>query len=103
MKLSVANRLALLSILPREGNITTIRIVSELKDELSFSEEEHAALKLRQDGDGIGWDHTVKDPMKDIPIGEKATDTIVESLKRASDRNQLMEAHLGVWDMFIPD
>ena len=58
MQLSVAERLLLLNVLPKEGDILSLRIVLKLKEELSFSEAEHAALKFHQDGEGIHWDET---------------------------------------------
>ena len=42
--LSVKGRLMLLGILPAEGDLTTIRIVRELREGLSFSETEHKQL-----------------------------------------------------------
>lgn len=41
MELSVLERLKLLECLPREGDYTTIKIVRELREALSFKENEH--------------------------------------------------------------
>ena len=46
--LSVKDRLMLLGILPAESNLTTIRIVRELREGLSFSEGEHKDLQMVQ-------------------------------------------------------
>ena len=101
MKLSIGDRLALLSVMPSEGSITTLRIVRELKDNLSFSEVEHSELELENAEGGVRWNRDATDPMKDVPIGEKATDTIMEALERMNSRGNLMEAHMGIWDIFM--
>jgi len=54
MKLRTYERLLLLNVLPREGDLTMIRIVRQLREALSFTEEEHAALNVRQGQDWAG-------------------------------------------------
>src|SRR5207247_9230228 len=56
MEFSVQERLILLSILPAEGDLTTLRIVRGLREQLSFSEEEHALLKFNQAENRVAWD-----------------------------------------------
>jgi len=52
MKLSVLERLKLLEVLPREGNITTIKICRELREALTFKEDEHVlfGIEAREPG-----------------------------------------------------
>ena len=51
MKLSVKARLLILQVLPDESNITTMRIVRDLKGALSFSEAESKALAFKNGED----------------------------------------------------
>lgn len=104
MELGVMDRLVLLSVLPREGNITTLKIVRKLREDLSFSEEEHKTLNIKtsEQNKMTTWDNTIA-VKKEIEIGEKATDVIVEALKKLSDSNKLHEDHLSVWEMFMED
>lgn len=44
MKLNVLERLLLLGLLPESGSLTTIRIVREQRETLSFKEHEHEVL-----------------------------------------------------------
>ena len=101
MKLAISERVALLSVLPKEGNITNLRIVQRMREELSFSEEELATHKLTNTDQGVSWDPGPTDPFKDVEIGEKATDVIVAALKQADSREQLTEAHIPIWDKFV--
>jgi len=102
MKLNTLSRLILLNTLPKEGNIMTLKIVRELREELSFSEEEHKELNFREQDGKLSWDMITEDEKK-IEIGEKATDVIVETLKKLDRENKLHEDHLPIWEMFIED
>jgi len=100
MDLTVFDRLILLNVLPKEGDITTLRIVRALRDSLSFSEEEHTALQFKHDGNNIAWKEEA-DVAKDVVIGEKATDVIVSALRSLNKSKKLTEQHLGLYEKFI--
>ncbi|KKL67453.1 hypothetical protein LCGC14_2134820 [marine sediment metagenome] len=103
MKLSVLERLVLLNILPAQGTITTIRIVSDLRAALSFSEAEHKKLKFSTAEDGnTRWESdNIKD--KDIAIGPKAHVLIQESLQKMSDEENMSVDLLSVWEKFMDE
>lgn len=98
MKLSILERLILLGTLPREGNFTTIKIIRKLRETLSFSEEEHKKLQFKDDNDRLTW---AMDFEKDVVIGEKATDTIIESLKKLDEQKKLTEEHFSLYEKFV--
>ena len=101
MLLSVLERLTLLSILPEQGNLTTIKIVARLREDLSFDEAEHAKLNFRSDDDGkrLVWD--IADTMeKDIEIGPKAMGVVHDALKALDDKETLTAQHLPLCEKF---
>ncbi|MFH1605036.1 MAG: hypothetical protein ABIH03_14150 [Pseudomonadota bacterium] len=98
--LSVKSRLMLLGILPAEGNLTTIRIVRELREGLSFSETEHKQLKFRVDGGMMSWDEKAKVPDKVLDIGPKAAEVIREALGKLDKDQKLTADHLELVDLF---
>lgn len=100
MKLEVGERLVLLSILPVEGDFTTLKIVRKLRESMSFSEEEHKALKLKQDGGVFTWEPR-PESAKDIHIGEKAKDIIQGSLKKLNDEKKLRDEHFTLYERFV--
>ncbi len=102
MNLSVPDRMNLLTILPPQGDITTLRIVRKLREDLSFDEQEHEALGLVIEGDQVRWDGTVE-LVKDVEIGEKATDIIVAALKAKDQEKALSEGHLHLWELFMEE
>ena len=100
MKLSVLDRLVLLNVLPKEGEITTLKVIRKLKDDLSFSEEEHKVLKFRQEGENLAWDEL---PDREIEIGEKATDVIVNAFKNLSKQGKLHVDYVEMYDRFVKE
>ncbi len=101
MELKVSDRLILLSILPKEGNITTLRIVRDLKDMLGFDTSEYQQLNFDDNGVRVTWDGG--DPSKEININEVAKGIIRTSFKELNNRNKLREEHLPLYERFVED
>jgi len=99
MKLNVLERLLLLGMLPKEGDLTTIRIVRELREGLSFGEAENAALEFKQDGDQLRWkDGAVED--KEFEFGAKSMSFIGDALEKLVTDEKVTEQHLCLFDKF---
>jgi hypothetical protein len=107
MNLSVRERLILGVILPAQGDFTTLKLVRKLREDLSFSEDEHKLLKFRDNPEKTAtmWDmegeRVVGD--KEFTIGEKATDVIVVVLKALNDAKppKLTMDHMSLYEKFI--
>ena len=101
MLLSVVERLTLLGILPEQGNLTTIKIVARLREELSFDEQEHAKLNFRPSDDGqrVQWD-IIGSMEKDVEIGPKALGVVHDALKVLDDKETLTAQHLSLCEKF---
>lgn len=100
MELSTFDRLILLNILPKEGDFTTLKIVRKLREDLSFSEEEHAALEFKQEEGRVHWKQA-GDVSKDVQIGEKASDVIAEVLKKLDKEKKLQDQHYRLFELFV--
>lgn len=108
MKLNIAERIALLNILPPEGNIVTLRIVRDLRGQLSFTEDELKEWKIknRVQPDGralITWDSDFANKTKDIKIGEAAKGIIVEQLKQLESQKRLRLEMLDLYERFVEE
>lgn len=97
--LTVKDRLLLLESLPKEGNLTTIRIVRELREQLSFSEEETAALGFQYAENLVNWNQSAPQEAE-IAIGPVARSTIVDTLKRLNEAGKVTEQHLDLFERF---
>ena len=98
--LSVVERLQLLDILPQEGDVVTLRIIADLRRELSFSEQEIAASNLVTTGNQVTWNPSAT-TVKSIELGPKALSTIVETLTRLSAEKRLHLAKLPLYERFV--
>jgi len=92
--------MVLLTVLPKEGDYTTLKILTNLRLSLSFTEEEIKKWSMESDEAGrTTWDENAED--KDIPIGEKATDIIVAAFKKFDSEKKLVPDMLDTYEKFI--
>jgi hypothetical protein len=100
MKLNIMDRLMLLSILPAEGNLITLKLVRDIKNELSFSEKEIKKIGFKQDETGINWENNINIE-KDIKIGDTMKDVIKKQFEELDKENKLNMEHLEIAERFI--
>ncbi len=100
MEFSVLERGLMLNVLPKEGNLFTMRIVHELRMALGFSDAELQALNVRPTPDGRGsmWDDAV--PPKEVEVGAKAREIILEGLQELDRGKKLTEDFIVLCDRF---
>ncbi len=101
MKLTVLERILLLNILPTEGDLTTITIVRELREALSFSEDEHKRATLKTDDKGqITW----KDGFdKVVEIEGKALEIARNALTHLNEEKKLNVGHISLYEKIVGD
>ena len=103
MRLTIKERLILLNVLPREGDITSLRIVRQLRESLSFSEGDHERLGIKLGEEGkITWREDVPQE-SEVEVGRKAADLIEVALRDLDKQKKLTEDYLTVWDKFCPE
>jgi len=102
MDLTIMDRLLLLGILPAEGDITTLRIVRDLRTDLSFSEEDLTAFEIVSDAaTGLVRWNAEKETPKDVTIGAKARRIITEALERLSNEKRLKADYIPLYERFV--
>ncbi len=101
MILNVSERLTMLGILPKEGSFATLKILNELRMNLSYTEDEMKEWEIVDDKEAmkIYWEENGE---ADIPIGEKATGIIVDELRSLDKNKKLPELAMTVYEKFIP-
>ena len=100
MKLSISERIVLMDMLPKEGNITQVRILTDLRAQLGFTEQEHQQYGIRVNDGSVTW-MPGKDDNKDVPIGDVARDIIRERLTAMDAAKKLTEQHITLWGKFV--
>jgi len=107
MKLSIRDRLYLLMKLPPEGDLTTLRIVSDLKRSLSFTDDELTDYGIVTKTDDHGrvstsWDHE-NDTGVEITIGPKALEIITGPFKKDDKDGKLQIDHLDLYERLLAE
>jgi len=102
MKLNVLERVTALRILPLEGNFATLKIVNNLRMALSLTEEEYSEFEVKQDGTQATWNAKGAEE-REVNIGEKATDIMVEALKALDKEKKLTNSMFSLYEKFVND
>ena len=100
MILNVHERLLVLGVLPNEGNYVNLKILDELRMNLSYTEDELKKwdVDVNQETRMVSWS---EDGEADIPIGEKATGIIVDELRKLDTENKLSSHTIPIYEKFI--
>jgi hypothetical protein len=100
VELSVGERLWLLSILPREGDIATLRTLRDLRAELAFSDEETKTLNVRIEGTATKWDPGKAKP-KTIAFVRIAWELTAGALQDLNKKKKLNVECVELYDKFV--
>lgn len=104
--LNLPQRIQLLSILPLEGNVLTLRIARELREQLSLTEEEHAefGVSVEQKGANVTYTWTNRpaaEAMKDFRFKPLAASMIADALKNLDEASKLTAELLPLYEIFV--
>jgi hypothetical protein len=102
MKLTVLERLYLLALLPQKEEISVLKIIRDLKNSLSLTEEEYKEFDVKVEGGITRWNEKGLEE-REISIGEVATKVCVNALKEADKQKLLTEQHISLYDKFVND
>lgn len=109
MKLTMPERYILQELLPVQESFHTLRIIRDLQERLSPSEEELKKYNITVIVDNIGQRQLVWDNKKvnlcslefEIEIGEILTNIIVEILKEKNKNKQLQMREYTLYEKFV--
>lgn len=77
----------------------TLKIVRDLQNSLSFTEEEHKALEFNRREDGLFWNKKADVP-KEVDIGPRGWTLISDTLEKLSKENKLKLEYLDLYEVF---
>ena len=100
MDLNVLERLVLSNVLPKEGNFTTLKLVRQLREALSFDELEHKKLNFIQDKDQVRWNESA-DVVKNFEVGETVMKMIADTLEKMDKEEKLRDEHFSLYEKFV--
>jgi len=109
MELAVLERMVLFNVIPKEGDIFTVKLVRKLREAIAFSEEEKTLLELEPAKDeegkltgGMVWDED-KDPNKPVKFGPKMFVIIGDVLRKMNEEKKLTPAHVSLYEKFVEE
>jgi hypothetical protein len=97
VEFSIGERLMLMGILPKEGNVLTVKVVRELRHALEFGAQELEDYGITIKGTRFEW---ASDFQKEVEISAPAKDIIVKALKDLDKSGKVNEAQLVLFDKF---
>lgn len=98
--LNVAERINILSILPREGNFIDLGIIRELAQILNLSEDEIKEFEITVDGNNYRWNKKGDEEIV-FEIGPRGFSLICELLEKLDKNNKLEMNHFTLFNKFI--
>jgi hypothetical protein len=94
---NIGERLMLMGLLPKEGNVLTIKVVRELRQALEFDSFELESAGITINGTRFEWK---KDFVKYVDVSAVAKDVIVKALKELDKSGKVNEAQIVLFDKF---
>ena len=109
VKLGNGERLNLIGMMnfapPVKGDITKIKIIREFKENLSFTESEHAEMGIKSissENDpnimSYKWDRTIP---KEFEISEVIHEVIKKAISFFNEKEILEERHFTIYEKFM--
>ena len=103
MKLNIAERVALLQILPETGDFITLKILREMQLNIGFSEEDYKIFKIKTEENRVSWDPVEGLKEVEIEFGEKAIEIVKEALTKLDGEKKLIPNLFTVYEKFVQD
>jgi len=106
IKLNMWERLIAMSILPKESNFVTLRLIRDLNGKLGPSpkEIEKCGIELREDGKGLSkWIDSEMLADTEIEIHKKEKEVVAKALESLDKDKKLLQDHFTLYEKFVGD
>ena len=97
--LNVLERSVILSILPKEGNFITLRLIRDLSAKVGCSAQEFKEFEIQTDEHGSRWNAKGVAPT-DIEFADAEMDIIRKQLKELDSKQKLTAELFTVYEKF---
>lgn len=106
--LSLPERIHLLSLLPGEGEYSSLRITRQLREELSLTEEEHKIFgfssEIKNGQTQCTWTNAeAAMKPKEFQFQPKALSIVRDALIRLNEAKKLRTEHLSLYEAFVEE
>ena len=103
MILEVFERLALMELLPKEGDFAALKTIRRSRETIAFTAEEQKALAFENAPNGtLVWDLEIAAEMQpDLPVDEWTSNKIREILINQSNEGKLKDQVFTLYEKFV--
>lgn len=107
MKLEVHERIALMQLLPTEGDYAGLKSIRRAREMISFDQKELDFFEITP---GVGADGTpmtnwnpvkAQEQIKDVPVDEYITNVVRKILSELEKKHQLTEQTISLYEKFV--
>lgn len=102
--LNIGGRIVLGSILPREGNFLTLRLVRDLSSKIGITADEHKKYEIIEDKEthGIKWN---AEGLKEIDFDFKLKEVeLISKVLTELDKTEKLDLqHYSIYDKFVAE
>ncbi len=99
MKLGIKDRIILPTILPKEGNFTTLVVKADLLDKIKITQEEIKEFEIESQADSIKW-NPEKDKKKEFELTELEINLVKDCLKKLDETGKLNDDTFNLFKLF---
>lgn len=99
--LNVYERMALLNILPREGNILTLRVIRELREKLGLDDGEIKDMVVKLDSGGEKFDEKKASEAREINFKDTEQSIIKTALIGLNETKKLNLQLVSLYEAFV--
>jgi hypothetical protein len=100
MILSVKDRLMLLDVLPKTGDLITLQISQRAATAVSLTQDDIDTFGITSGDGAVRWDES-KDTGVEVEIEPAAVDLVAKELKSMNEKRTLTIDHLGLCSKFL--
>lgn len=107
MKLEVHERIALMQLLPTEGDYAGLKSIRRAREMISFDQKELDFFEIKP---GVGPDGTpmtnwnpvkAQEQVKDVPVDEYTTNVVRKILADLEKKHKLTEQTISLYEKFV--
>ena len=99
VELNIGERMIVLSILPKEGSIVTVRLIRELISKLGASAQDFTEYGMEQKDGAITFNEKGTHPVP-FELADSEMEIIRKSLKELDSNNKLIPDMISIWEKF---
>ena len=100
MELGVLERTLIMQLLPTESDYITYKVISDLRDDLGFSEKEIKDYEIKTEANRIVW-NPEKDGTKEVEIGAEGTKIIKKALEELDKQGKINLQNALLYEKFV--